>query len=1043
MKRPVLAIVVAAASSMGSMVAPFGQSPHAAIAYAVSDSSSGNNSSGNDSGVLSNILGSGSNLASGGTGGGQSANTAVTQHTSAPPSATDIFAKRVVEDAYDAVASHWKQAGVKDAHTSLTVVQPGDFRTGGRKPTLLSVAASHGYDGKVFEWGNNIPYIEFTVNAPQAGLYNVQMDYYSVSSSLVPLERGILVNGHYQYFESRRIVLPNQWHDAARVLPVDQLGNEMPGDRIRAFGWQTQYLMDGTYLNDQPLRFYLKRGKNVIRLTNVNDAVLLGRIYLKSPQPLETYRAYLQSRGTAHTVGPALYTLEAEHPYLKSDPSIRALPSADPSVTPQRSGLITFNTFGDTSWQDGGQSVTWKVRVQTSGMYHIAFKYQQSEQINMPVFRTLKIDGAVPFQDMLRVPFPYTSTWRNNVLSDAHNTPYLFYLSKGDHQLTLVADPAPYAPVIFTVKQVMKNLDDLYLAIKMVTGNTQDQNRDWNFNAVFPGAVKQLKDNSRQLLQAYHELASMSGASPDGAQGLLISAQQLNTLVANPDQLPYRFKDLADGQGSINDSLGNVLVAIQPQPLLLDKFYVYGNHPIPMASSGFFRNLTAGVMSFLRSFTRDYSQVGQTNAGDLTVWVNRPREYVTLMQELADQDFTRRTGIKVSMMLMPDEQKLVLANASLQTPDVALGVNNATPFNMGIRGAVLDLSQFPDFTRVMSRFSPGAMLPLVFNKHDFALPETQDFWVLFYRKDILQALHIPIPQTWNDVTEILPQLQRYGMNFYDPIAGVGGYKPFYTTVPFIYQSGGSLFQSNGMGTSIDSEQALNGFKLMTNLFTVYGVPYQVPNFYSHFRQGDLPIGIANFNTYVQLTAAAPELNGLWGIAPLPGVRQSDGQIARWAPGTGEADMIFAQTQRKQQAWAFLKWWTSEQTQSKFGNQMETIYGPSYRWNSSNLQAFQQLPWPRADIQTIMAQWKWLQDVPHIPGDYMVERGISDAWNKVVFNGANPRMAIGDAVVEADREIRKQLEELGYISPFGQVLKKIQVPTMQGPNGKGQGLNAAN
>ncbi|MCL6442150.1 MAG: extracellular solute-binding protein [Alicyclobacillus sp.] len=952
----------------------------------------------------------------------------------------NLAGQQVVEPGYTDTLAEWQKMGIKDAPPFRVVIDPSQFRTANGPVPLVSGEQAHGYSEPVFDWKDSIPYIEFSVTVPKAALYQIRIDDYSASGSLVPIERGVLINGKYEYFESRSIELQRQWRDRAESFPTDIMGNQMPPDQVEVPTWQSQYVMDNTYLADQPLLFYLKKGVNVIRLTHVSQPVLIGRITINSPNSLPTYQQYRARFSRDSNTPTVMDTIEAEHPSAKSDPSIRAMPSANPGVTPHRNGLITLNTLGDTSWENGGQSVTWTIHVRQDGDYHLAFKYMQSEQINLPVYRTLEIDGSVPFQQVLRIPFAYTTTWRNLTLSDEHGTPYAFHLTKGTHELTLIADPAPYAPVIRTVQSVMKSLDSLSLDIKMVTGNTQDPNRDWNLTDIFPGISDDLNGYANQLLSAYHALEKLSGTNPDQAQNLLISAERLQDLAAKPDTIPYRFQDLADGQSSINEALGTMLQSLPEQPLALDRLYVFGRVKLPSPNAGFFQTLEADLANFFASFTKNYSQVGKPGQGTLTVWVNRPREYVSLMQQLADEDFTRRTGIKVSMMVMPDEQKLILANASGQAPDVALSLNNTTPFNMGVRGALLDLRQFPDYQQVEKRFSPGALLPFKFNGHVWAVPETQDFWVLFYRKDILQALHMTVPQTWNQVIADLPTLQRYGMNFYDPIAGAGGYKYFYTTVPFLYQSGAQLYRANGLGTAIDSEQALNGFKLMTDLFTVYGLPLQVPNFYSHFRQGDLPIGISDFNTYVQLTAAAPELKGLWGIAPMPGIRNANGQIERYAPGTGEADVIFSQTKMKNQAWAFLKWWTSARTQTTFGNEMQTIYGPSYSWNSSNLLAFKQLPWPSADIRTILDQWQWLEDIPHLPGDYMVERAISDAWNNVVFNGGNPRMQMEDAAIEADREIREQLVELGYLAPSGQVLHKIRMPVFVRPGGKGRASN---
>ena len=103
----------------------------------------------------------------------------------------------------------------------------------------------------------------------------------------------------------------------------------------------------------------------------------------------------------------------------------------------------------------------------------------------------------------------------------------------------------------------------------------------------------------------------------------------------------------------------------------------------------------------------------------------------------------------------------------------------------------------------------------------YGLPETQDFYVTFYRKDLLEALSIPIPDTWEEVIAILPELQRYGMNYYVPLATTGSFKTFAMTLPFFYQFGSTLYSQNGSNVMINDEAGIRAMQFMTDLFTIY------------------------------------------------------------------------------------------------------------------------------------------------------------------------------------------------------------------------------
>jgi ABC-type glycerol-3-phosphate transport system substrate-binding protein len=203
---------------------------------------------------------------------------------------------------------------------------------------------------------------------------------------------------------------------------------------------------------------------------------------------------------------------------------------------------------------------------------------------------------------------------------------------------------------------------------------------------------------------------------------------------------------------------------------------------------------------------------------------------------------------------------------------------------------------------------------------------------------------------------------------------------------------------------------------------------QVPVFYEHFRSGKMPLGVSNFATYIQMQVAAPELKGSWKIAPAPGITRN-GVTERWEPGSAQVSMIFKSTKHPDEAWQFLKWWISTETQVHFANQLQTLYGKEYLWNTANNEAFSQLYWPEEDKQVVLEQWKWLKEVPKSPSAYLIERELSNIWTKVVFDGENIRSAVEDAVNEIDKETARKMEEFGYMKQ-GKVVAPYRIATIE-------------
>ena len=378
---------------------------------------------------------------------------------------------------------------------------------------------------------------------------------------------------------------------------------------------------------------------------------------------------------------------------------------------------------------------------------------------------------------------------------------------------------------------------------------------------------------------------------------------------------------------------------------------------------------------------------------------------------------------------MPSEQKLILANASGNNPDVVLSTAYTTPFNFAVRGAAKNLLSYDDFLSFYAdNYNLEALVPLCYNGGVYGAIESQDFYCLFYRKDTLEALNLSIPDTWDDVRKMMPELLRNSMNFCVPIASAGGTKTFSVTAPFIYQTNGQIYNDNAMSVSYDTKNVIKGFTDMTEMFTIYGAKRTVADFYNSFRYNTTPIGIGNFSTYLQLKVAAPELEGLWGIAMVPGTKQQDGKVYRYQMADSTASMIFGNTKKPDEAWDFLKWYLSVDTQTNYANTLQSTYGSEYRLNTANLNAFKQLQYSEEDLKVILGQWQWQKENVQHPAGYMSERELSNAWINVVVNGDGIAEALDKAVLQSDREILRKMQEFGYCDEDGNVIKDYKLLT---------------
>ncbi len=868
--------------------------------------------------------------------------------------------------------------------------------------------------------------LQFSVSIPEEAEYHLAFDIAVPAESLAP-EGQMRIDGAFPVGDLQRFTFPIFYRNSSNTFPTDRYGNDAFISQVRDVLWTTSTVRDVNFSQEYPLSVQLSAGEHHFSFTLTQGQLYLGSIYLIAFAPYPDYSEYLEQYAATDVADFSL-TLEAELPSYKNATSVRPSSSRNLSVTPYDTYCLLLNTLGGESWVKSGSAAYYELNVPEDGFYAISIRAQQNIRSNFTVYRRITINGDVPFAQLNTVAFPYSADWVDVHLGGA--TPYRIFLHQGVNILGIEATNAPYRPAIETIQAALLDINSLSLEIKRLTGNQHDPFKEWVITDYIPDIEERLLTIAQNLMDDKATLLSgeANSSSPE-SQIYQIAIDNLLFLATEPNQIPNYMSRLSEGPGSAAQLLGSLLPLLQNQPLALDKITIHSREMMPEAPSVPFSSvLVENYKRFVYSFVNPYQSLNASE-GELEVWVNRPRQYVNLLQWMADSSFTPETGIPVKFSIMPDESKLVLANAAGIQPDVALGVSTQIPYELAIRNALYDLRSFEDFDSFIQIYSPGSLLGYIINDSVYAIPETQDFWVTYYRTDIIESLNLPVPDTWDDVIEILPELQRYGMNYNTALSSGTGMKNYLLTAPYLFNYGADLYSKDGFATGLQSEEAVAAIQFMADSFTIYGMPLTTANFYQDFRYGTLPIGISNTETYVKLATAAQEISGLWSIAPYPATVLPDGTQNRYATGSAQTGIMFRNTDRPEEAWQFLQWWMSTQTQTEFQEQLVLNYGPEYLWFSANLQAFGNLAIPEEHRAVILEQWQWLQEPVRLPGSYMQERELSNVWNRIVFDGANPRAAIDRSVIIINREIARKMEEFGYLQD-GRVVREYRVPTIE-------------
>ena len=923
---------------------------------------------------------------------------------------------------YSDALSSWENEDFSDNHNFSQIVTPSTFSN----ENILETSESFGYNHQVYEW-NSDDIVEFTVNAPSEGLYQIELDFYSLSTDYLDMELSVLVNEKLQYSESSQIILYKLWIQQEE-FSLDRYGNDFFGSQEQDYSWNNQSFYDPMGLFSSPLLFKLEEGINTFAFIKSKGDMLLGDITVSGREVLPTYQEY--TNGALLYSEEVLSTVEAETPSFKNASSIQAGVSRNVGITPFSVRYLKLNTLAGSTYNSERESVGYFVDVENAGYYNLTFKVLQSTGTNSNVYRTLKINGEVPFQEATSLSFYYNTKWQNVTLSG--DTPYLFYLSEGINEISLSVDLSMYMVPYNEISLILDYVNDLSLEIKKLTGNQVDEFRDWEITEYIPNIADDLIEAADKLQVIFDYLNSLTEKEnlSETASSLKIAIRNLRFLAEEPNEIPKNMSLLSTSTQSIASTLGNTISMLLNSPLDIDKFYIHTDVEIDNAIGNIFSRMWVGIKRFFISFFDERYNI-KPEEDELVVWVNRSKQYTDLIQKMVDDSFSKESGINVSISVMAAESKLILANSAGTNPDVAVGVSSWMPYDLGLRGAILDLTEFssdPEFLDVLNYYQEQSLIPLIYDDGLYGLPDTENFYVLYYRSDILESLDIAVPNTWEDVTEIMPALRRYGFNFYLPLSSSASLKSFDSTLPFLFQYGSSVYQDNGFYVDLDNKESVEALEMMTELYTIYSLDTQVSSFYNDFRLGLSPIGVADFGMYSLLLNAAPDIQGLWKIALLPGVDNGT-TIDRSAPGAQTANMIFSNTDKKTESWKFLKWWSSTETQSTFAGMLLSTLGKEYLWNSANLEAFESLSINEDDLDIILEQWTYLREIPKVPGSYQVELEISNLWNSVVIDRENLRVLLNDSIIRMDKEIHKKMSEFSYMDKYESILKPYNLATI--------------
>ncbi len=851
--------------------------------------------------------------------------------------------------------------------------------------------------------------VTYTFDVEEAGLYWVEMEYLPNSASTQAILRNLYINGEMPFEECEGLVFDRIWSDDNREWLMNTDGNQAAPTQVQVDGGSAVtrlHAADAANVGDY--MFWLDEGENTVTLESAQAELGIKKIALVPAKEILTYEDYIEYCEEvldaevieANNVKGGAIIVQAEDTNTKTTSSLS--PNNDrtsSSTQPYDPTYIVYNTIGGENWATAGQGMTWTVNVEDAGFYKIAMRYKQYLNRGFYSARYVTVNGELPFAEAAEVKFNYDPDWTNGYLGD-ENGDYYFYLNAGKNVISMTATLGELTEAVDLVSQSVDNLNELYRELTAITGSDPDQYRDYQITTYVPNMVGDLELEYTRL----NAVVGMFGEEVSSANKTSSVAQMMDVMI----KLIDKPDDIAKYQSSFNDKLSALadwVNSINNLPLELDYIMVAGDgYKLPAPNGGFFSGIAHTWNSFIGSFTNDFKVHAKRDEAVekevLDVWVTvDTRSAYDVIQKMINKDFAD-ADFEVNLSMVNGDTVLPATVAGMG-PDVTLQSSYSTPTNFAYRNAALDLTQFEDFEDVYKRFPAGTRAFFEYEGGVYGLPDQLSFPVMLYRTDILEAKGLEVPETWDDLIAMIPFLEADNMSVYlasNEYTTLGGGTSS-TTIPvnsifmsMLYQNGYELYNDEKTATMMDTTEQMLVFKDWTELYTNQGLNYAI-NVVTRFRTGEVPVLVADYTWVNTINLSAPEISGKWAIAKIPGTLQTDGSVDHTAAAMVGSSFIVASSVEKNgmkdEAWEFLKWWTSEETQKTYSMELKAENGEAAELPMANVDAIANGSLKEEVKEVVVSIIPDLKAEPQIPGGYITGRTIRNAFMSVVTDNTDP------------------------------------------------------
>ena len=844
-------------------------------------------------------------------------------------------------------------------------------------------------------------------NIEEAGTYFLKVTYRSSQENNSAIQTAVKIDGEFPFDEAERLELSRCYVDDLKdgKFETDKYDNDIRPSSKEIYRWQSRDYIDSMGLYGEPYMFSLKEGEHTVSIASENP-IAIASVEFYNEKALVSYEEYIKQYKSAKP-GKTL-RMDAEHVAEKNSDNIYpTYEKKDASTLPNSPASIKLNTIGQGNWNAQGQYLTWEPKIEVAGLYAVTFRVNQSYNNNGSSYRRMLVNGKVPFTEADSIEFPYAVNWYMKTLGD--DKPMYVYLEPGD-TITLECVADVMCAVSRSINSTLNDLSAVYREIFVITGANPDTYTDYNLDVKIPTLMDELNHIKKSLEDTINLIIEINGSKNSAASTLSEVLETITEMIEKPYDIHRYVTDISDKI----TSMGSLVMTIGQQPLELDCIYfTAAEEKITNGKVSFFKRIKYSFQRFLCSYATDYGSFSGKNKDALKVWISTGRDQLTTIQQMIEDDFENSHEANIELSLVDTGATLLQATIAGKGPDVALNIEAGTPIQLAIRGALVDLTDY-ELDTIKDRFYPSAWTSFTFEDSIYAIPETQVCDVIFYRTDIFEILDLEPPQTWDEFYDMLELLQRNNFEVGIPEIGAnaGVSAGISTFARFLLQKGGTYYTEDYRKTAFDSDAAYEAFSEWVDLYKKYTLDRSF-DFFNRFRTGVMAMSIQPYSSYNQLYAAAPEIRGLWAMAPVPGTLREDGTINRAENSSSTGCIMLNSAKEKgldKEAFEFMKWWTSAEAQIRYGRALEATMGVAARFTPANKEALQNIGWNSQELGVISSQLSEVINFREMPGNYVLPRALTSAFRNALNSVELPERQLELYNKDINAEMERKAKE---------------------------------